>query len=107
MLPFKEFVEKLKTIPAKVTTEGTAVYNDVKLRGDTITYWRGSREFYGGKRRPLVEKLIVKELFDIYQNLDSIDKNKVRLYLSRKQYIVAVAFLKAIGLYDKNGNRIH
>ncbi len=106
MLSYEEFVEKLKTIPAKVGTEGTAIYHDIKLQGDNLTYYRGGREYFEGKHNPLIEKLIVKELYNAYQNLDSVNRDKVRPYISRKQYNPAVAFLKSTGLYDKKGNRI-
>ena len=56
MLSFEQFVEQLKTIPVKITTENDATYNDIKLQTDTIAYYRGSREFYGGKRKPLIDE---------------------------------------------------
>lgn len=106
MFSYEEFIKKLKMIPDKVVTAKEATYNNVKVEGENITYFRGSREFFAGKRKPLVEKLILKELFNAYTNLDFINRDLVRPYISRKQYAPSVAFLKASGLYDEKGNRV-
>ncbi|MBK9730841.1 MAG: hypothetical protein IPO83_06100 [Chitinophagaceae bacterium] len=106
MLSYGEFVGKMKLIPDKVVTANEASYNNVKVEGENITYFRGSREFFTGKRKPLVEKLILKELFNAYTYLDFINRDLVRPYISRKQYAPSVAFLKATGLYDDKGNRV-
>ncbi|HUM46226.1 MAG TPA: hypothetical protein PLD84_04830 [Chitinophagales bacterium] len=106
ILSYDEFVDKMKLIPDKVVTANDASYNNVKVEGEHITYFRGSREFFAGKRNPLVEKLILKELFNAYTNLDFINRDLVRTYISRKQYAPSVAFLKASGLYDEKGNRV-
>lgn len=105
-LSYTEFVEKMKLIPDKVVNGNEATYNNVKVESENITYFRGSREFFAGKRKPLVEKLILRELFNAYTNLEFINRDLVRPYITRKQYSPSLAFLKASGLYDEKGYRI-
>lgn len=92
-----EFVSLLGQLPVKVMSKtGSASYSKFSIVGDVLKFKRNNT----GK----MWEININELFDAYQNLETINTILIKQYVSGRVYSPSCAVLIAMNLYDEKGN---
>jgi hypothetical protein len=99
LLNKQQFTEALTRLPKKVSSKsGKASYSQFRQEGNMLVFKRDNTGYEWS--------INIDELFTAYQQLDFINTNNIRQYVSGMVYSPSCAVLIALGLYDGKGNRL-
>ena len=111
-MSFKEFKKRFNQLNGIGEIKVSGVYNDIEVNESEILFHRGGRkEVRKGSRvikRSNKERIKLDELYNVYQNLSVITIESVKPIMKGfgSHAAPAVAFLKNVGLFGKEGRRL-
>lgn len=97
MISYEMFRRVLSSVKTVSTATGSATYQDITIDADNMLLKKS------GTGRE--ETINLRELYKVYENLNHIDSNSVKKYITNRVFSPAVAVLIASGLYNAAGFR--